>query len=70
MQLKQRIEKKEAKIGVVGLGYVGLPLILEFVDVGFHCIGFDIDDTKVNALNNKQTYILISIEFSSLSAGK
>ena len=57
MDLKLKIEKSQARIGVIGLGYVGLPLILEFIEVGFYCIGFDIDKKKVNALQNKETYI-------------
>ena len=57
MSLKQKIESKEAKIGVVGLGYVGLPLILEFIDEKFHCIGFDIDPQKVELLSSNKTYI-------------
>ena len=51
MDLLQKIEINEAKIGVVGLGYVGLPLLMEFVEQGFKTVGFDIDDNKVNILN-------------------
>jgi len=57
MDLIKRIEKREAVIGVVGLGYVGLPLLMEFVDQGFKTIGFDIDDRKVVLLNKGQSYI-------------
>jgi UDP-N-acetyl-D-glucosamine dehydrogenase len=57
MDLLKRIEKHEAIIGVVGLGYVGLPLLMEFVDQGFKTIGFDIDDRKVMLLNKGQSYI-------------
>jgi len=57
MDLKQKIETKNAKIGVIGLGYVGLPLLLEFVDAGYHCIGFDVDEKKIRALGKKETYI-------------
>ena len=56
-QLRESFEIKSAKIGVIGLGYVGLPLILTFVDKGFTTIGFDIDETKVTALENGQSYI-------------
>jgi UDP-N-acetyl-D-glucosamine dehydrogenase len=57
MDLVSKIEDKKAKIGVVGLGYVGLPLLIEFVDTGFNCIGFDIDDKKIKLLKNKKCYI-------------
>jgi UDP-N-acetyl-D-glucosamine dehydrogenase len=57
MDLKQKIETKEAKIGMIGLGYVGLPLLLEFVDAGFHCVGFDVDEKKISTLEDKKTYI-------------
>jgi len=57
MDLKRKIESKEAKIGVLGLGYVGLPLLIEFIDVGFQCTGFDIDEKKVSELNQKKSYI-------------
>ena len=57
MDLLKRIEKHEAVIGVVGLGYVGLPLLMEFVEQGFKTIGFDIDNKKVVLLNKGQSYI-------------
>ena len=57
MSLLQKIKDHDAKIGIVGLGYVGLPLILEFVDEKFTTIGFDIDPAKVTQLNNGQSYI-------------
>ncbi len=57
MSLLQKIKDHEAKIGVVGLGYVGLPLILEFVDEKFPTFGFDIDIEKVEELNNGKSYI-------------
>jgi UDP-N-acetyl-D-glucosamine dehydrogenase len=56
-QLRESFENKTAKIGVIGLGYVGLPLILTFIDKGFTTIGFDIDETKVTALEKGQSYI-------------
>jgi UDP-N-acetyl-D-glucosamine dehydrogenase len=46
-----------AKIGIVGLGYVGLPLALQFVRSGVAVIGFDIDQNKVNKLNEGESYI-------------
>ena len=57
MELLQKIESKEAKIGIVGLGYVGLPLLMEFVEQEYKTIGFDVDDKKVVALNKGQSYI-------------
>lgn len=45
------IEQRRAVVGVVGLGYVGLPLAVEFARAGFRVIGFDVDETRVSALN-------------------
>ena len=56
-QAIQRYQDKEAIIGIVGLGYVGLPLLLRYTQVGFRVIGFDIDDFKVNSLNAGKSYI-------------
>ena len=53
----QAIAAREAVVGVVGLGYVGLPLVLRFADVGFRVVGFDVDEGKVAALNNGTSYI-------------
>lgn len=55
--LKEGFQKKTAKIGVVGLGYVGLPLIQAFVKAGFETIGFDVDAKKVESLNAGESYI-------------
>lgn len=52
-----RIEAHDAVIGIVGLGYVGLPLVLRFNEVGFKVIGFDVDANKVEALNAGRSYI-------------
>lgn len=52
-----RINEKKAIVGIVGLGYVGLPLVLRFNEVGFRVIGFDIDAAKVEALNSGRSYI-------------
>lgn len=57
MSLLEKIKNHEACVGVVGLGYVGLPLILEFIDEKFSTIGFDIDLAKVNMLNEGESYI-------------
>jgi len=55
--LRQRIESREATVGVIGLGYVGLPLVLLFHEAGFRVIGFDVDPAKVDALNRGESYI-------------
>lgn len=55
--LVQRMEAKKARVGVIGLGYVGLPLVLAFADAGFSVVGFDIDDRKVTQLNHGRSYI-------------
>jgi len=57
MDLLQKIKNHEAKIGVIGMGYVGLPLLLEFVTENFPTVGFDIDSKKVDALNAGKSYI-------------
>jgi len=69
MNLIEAINKKQAAIGVIGLGYVGLPLIIEFHRQGFPVTGFDIDTTKVNLLNEGKGYIK-HIDVSSLVEGK
>ncbi len=56
-QLLGRIQARTAKIGIIGLGYVGLPLALLFNEAGFPVTGFDIDPEKVKALNNGRSYI-------------
>ncbi len=57
MNLKNKIENREAQIGVIGLGYVGLPLAMEFVRAGFHVTGIDVDQEKVKKLNRGENYI-------------
>ena len=49
-QLKNRIQQRQARIGIIGLGYVGLPLALLFSEQKFVVTGFDIDRRKVDAL--------------------
>jgi UDP-N-acetyl-D-glucosamine dehydrogenase len=56
-ELKGRIESRQAKIGVIGLGYVGLPLAVEFAKAGFEVIGFDLDGEKIRAVNAGESYI-------------
>ncbi|WP_341706924.1 UDP-N-acetyl-D-glucosamine 6-dehydrogenase [Halopseudomonas sp.] len=53
----QKLQQKEALIGVVGLGYVGLPLMLRYNAIGFRVLGIDIDASKVNKLNAGESYI-------------
>lgn len=55
--LLQRIQAKEARVAIVGLGYVGLPLALSFAEAGFQVTGLDIDAQKVEQLNAGQSYI-------------
>ena len=58
LQLKQKIEARTAQVGIIGMGYVGLPLALLFIEQGFPVTGLDIDDQKVNKLNTGQSYIV------------
>jgi UDP-N-acetyl-D-glucosamine dehydrogenase len=55
--LRQRIEAREARIGVIGLGYVGLPLAVEFAKAGFPVVGFDLDGRKIESLKAGRSYI-------------
>lgn len=56
-ELVKKLENKTAKLGVVGLGYVGLPLAVEKAKAGYNVIGFDVQDTKVEMVNNGHNYI-------------
>ncbi len=56
-QLKSKIEAREARVAVIGLGYVGLPLTLLYTEQKFPVTGFDIDQRKVTALNKGESYI-------------
>src|SRR5690554_3018918 len=55
--LIHKLQSKEAVIGIVGLGYVGLPLMLRYNDIGFRVLGIDIDQDKVDHLNAGKSYI-------------
>jgi UDP-N-acetyl-D-glucosamine dehydrogenase len=55
--LLERIRRREAKVGVIGLGYVGLPLGIAFAEAGFPVRGFDVDRRKVEALGRGESYI-------------
>ena len=56
-QLLGKLEDRSACLGIVGLGYVGLPLALEFAKAGFHVIGYDVSDRVVNGLNAGKSHI-------------
>ena len=55
--LLDKIARREARVGVVGLGYVGLPLAVELAKVGFKVTGIDLDDRKIRAINSGHSYI-------------
>ena len=55
--LLRKIRAREARVGVMGLGYVGLPLVRLFAGRGFQVTGFDVDETKVSKLNKGESYI-------------
>ncbi len=56
-ELLGKIKDKSATVGIVGLGYVGLPLAVEFAKAGYRTIGFDVQAKKVNAVNSGRNYI-------------
>lgn len=56
-ELIAKFESRDSVIGIVGMGYVGLPLMLRFVDEGFRVVGFDVDNSKVESLNQGKSYI-------------
>src|SRR5687767_2021342 len=53
----EAVEARTLRVGVIGLGYVGLPLVLLFEEQGFPVIGFDVDSQKAQTLNAGRTYI-------------
>jgi UDP-N-acetyl-D-glucosamine dehydrogenase len=55
--LKEKLLSKQAKLGVIGLGYVGLPLSMEFSRAGFDVTGIDTDESKVRALSKGESYV-------------
>ncbi|MDD0842212.1 nucleotide sugar dehydrogenase [Pseudomonas sp. Gutcm_11s] len=56
-QLLGRLNERTACIGIVGLGYVGLPLVLRYAEVGYKVVGFDIDQTKIECIARGESYI-------------
>jgi len=56
-QLREAIDTKTATIGVIGLGYVGLPLLNAFISAGYRTLGFDVDQNKIDALQSGRSYI-------------
>lgn len=56
-QLHQKIETRAARVGILGLGYVGLPLAMEMVRAGFHVVGLDVNRDKVALLNHGRNYV-------------
>ncbi len=65
-QIIQKICQKQALIGVIGMGYVGLPLVLRFCEEDFRVLGFDVDPKKVVTLQRGKSY-LKSIPTSRIS---
>jgi len=57
IQLLGKLENRKARVGVIGLGYVGLPLAIEFARAGFPVVGFDLDQSKVKKINQGKSFI-------------
>src|SRR5262245_41516568 len=57
MSLIEKLKKRDFRVGIIGLGYVGLPLMIRFAEEGVPCTGFDIDTRKVDRLNKGESYI-------------
>src|SRR4051794_38685330 len=56
-ELKDRILQKKARVGVLGLGYVGLPLAVEFAEAGFDVVGIDVQQSKIDQFNSGHSYV-------------
>ena len=56
-RLQSQLTDRTATVGVVGLGYVGLPLLVELARAGYEAVGFDLDERKVAAIREGQSYI-------------
>ena len=57
MNIRQKITDRTAVVGIIGLGYVGLPLAHAFWRAGFAVVGFDVDDRKIQMLNQGKNYL-------------
>src|SRR5690349_8401247 len=57
MEILRKIHDRSARVGVIGQGYVGLPLALVFREAGFPVVGFDVDPSKVAAITRGESYI-------------
>src|SRR5438874_8222615 len=66
--LAQKIENRTANVAVIGLGYVGLPLAVEFAHAGFNVTGVDLDKSKVEAIGAGRSYIK-DVQDEDVSAG-
>src|SRR5690242_179755 len=55
--LEQKIRQRSARVGIVGLGYVGLPLAVEFAKAGFNVTGIDISEDKTERVNRGDSYV-------------
>jgi len=55
---EDRIQTREATVGVVGLGYAGLPLAVTFAEAGFEVVGIDLDEARVQAVNEGRSYLV------------
>ena len=69
-QLQSRLTDRTAAVGVVGLGYVGLPLLVELARAGYEAVGFDLDERKVAAISEGRSYIpdVATADVSALAA--
>lgn len=56
-KLIEKLKSKQAVIGILGMGYVGLPLMLRYNAIGYKVVGFDVDRTKIETIHNGQSYI-------------
>jgi len=56
-QLERKLENKTAVVGIIGLGYVGLPLAVSFAEAGFHVIGFDMQKEKIDSVGRGESYV-------------
>jgi UDP-N-acetyl-D-glucosamine dehydrogenase len=55
---EDRVATREATIGIVGLGYAGLPLAVEFAEAGFEVVGVDLDEARVRAVSEGVSYLV------------